>query len=132
MDHRRANLRESHYRNVYQGVDLTYYGTERQLEYDFVVAPGADPARSRWSLGTQTRKLLRVAHSSLRSQAVQRSRSANQSIKSPVARRSGSRAATSLAANRGQFAFGAYDRNRTLVIDPVLDYLTHPSLMATP
>ena len=34
------------YRDVYPGVDLVYYGTnQRQLEYDFVVAPGADPAK---------------------------------------------------------------------------------------
>jgi hypothetical protein len=26
---------------VYPGVDLVYYGNQRQLEYDFVVAPGA-------------------------------------------------------------------------------------------
>ncbi|MBI3989215.1 MAG: hypothetical protein HY347_06320, partial [candidate division NC10 bacterium] len=31
------------YEDVYPGVDLVYYGTQRQLEYDFVVAPGADP-----------------------------------------------------------------------------------------
>lgn len=31
------------YKNVYEGVDLVYYGNQRQLEYDFVVAPGADP-----------------------------------------------------------------------------------------
>ena len=31
------------YRGVYPGVDLIYYGNQRQLEYDFVVAPGADP-----------------------------------------------------------------------------------------
>ena len=31
------------YRNVYRGIDLIYYGSQRQLEYDFVVAPGADP-----------------------------------------------------------------------------------------
>ncbi len=32
------------YRDVYPGIDLTYYGTnQRQLEYDFIVAPGADP-----------------------------------------------------------------------------------------
>jgi hypothetical protein len=30
------------YRNVYAGIDLAYYGNERQLEYDFIVAPGAD------------------------------------------------------------------------------------------
>jgi hypothetical protein len=32
------------YAAVYPGVDLVYYGQSRQLEYDFVVAPGADPA----------------------------------------------------------------------------------------
>ncbi len=32
------------YRNVYPGIDLIYYGTnQRQLEYDFIVAPGASP-----------------------------------------------------------------------------------------
>ena len=32
-----------HYREVYPGIDLVYYGKQRQLEYDFVVRPGADP-----------------------------------------------------------------------------------------
>ena len=31
------------YGDVYPGVDLIYYGNQRNLEYDFVVAPGADP-----------------------------------------------------------------------------------------
>src|SRR6266571_3105390 len=31
------------YEGVYPGIDLIYYGNQRQLEYDFVVAPGADP-----------------------------------------------------------------------------------------
>jgi hypothetical protein len=31
------------YRAVYPGVDLVYYGNQRQLEHDFIVAPGADP-----------------------------------------------------------------------------------------
>jgi hypothetical protein len=31
------------YEGVYPGVDLVYYGNQRQLEYDFVVVPGADP-----------------------------------------------------------------------------------------
>src|SRR5437667_20730 len=31
------------YEGVYPGVDLVYYGNQRQLEYDFGVAPGADP-----------------------------------------------------------------------------------------
>jgi Big-like domain-containing protein/centrosomal CEP192-like protein/beta-propeller repeat-containing protein/ASPM-SPD-2-Hydin domain-containing protein/HYDIN/CFA65/VesB family protein len=31
------------YEGIYPGVDLVYYGNQRQLEYDFVVSPGADP-----------------------------------------------------------------------------------------
>ena len=34
---------EVEYADVYPGVDLVYYGNQRQLEYDFVVGPGADP-----------------------------------------------------------------------------------------
>src|SRR5262249_9647785 len=33
------------YEGVYPGIDLVYYGSDRQLEYDFVVAPGADPGQ---------------------------------------------------------------------------------------
>jgi len=35
--------RKVKYEGVYPGVDVVYYGNQRQLEYDFVVAPGADP-----------------------------------------------------------------------------------------
>ena len=31
------------YEQVYPGIDLVYYGNQGELEYDFVVAPGADP-----------------------------------------------------------------------------------------
>ncbi|PYN13738.1 MAG: hypothetical protein DME05_17700, partial [Candidatus Rokuibacteriota bacterium] len=33
------------YEDLYPGIDLVYYGNQRQLEYDFVVRPGADPRR---------------------------------------------------------------------------------------
>ena len=32
------------YEAVYPGIDMVYYGNQRQLEYDFIVAPGADPS----------------------------------------------------------------------------------------
>jgi YVTN family beta-propeller protein len=35
---------EVKYQNVYPGVDLVYYGNQGRLEYDFMVAPGADPS----------------------------------------------------------------------------------------
>ena len=37
------NYSRIRYRNVYPGIDAVYYGNENRLEYDFVVAPGADP-----------------------------------------------------------------------------------------
>ena len=35
------------YENVYPGIDVVYYGNQRQLEYDFRLRPGADPRRIR-------------------------------------------------------------------------------------
>jgi hypothetical protein len=31
------------YEGIYPGIDLVYYGNQQQLEYDFIVSPGADP-----------------------------------------------------------------------------------------
>ncbi len=39
------NYAKVRYRNVYPGIDLIYYGNQRQLEYDFVVSPSADPGK---------------------------------------------------------------------------------------
>jgi len=36
------------YEGVYPGVDLVYYGSQRQLECDFVVAPAPTQAKSAW------------------------------------------------------------------------------------
>ena len=36
------NYGEVDYQGVYRGIDLVYHGDQNQLEYDFVVAPGAD------------------------------------------------------------------------------------------
>src|SRR5439155_13863369 len=38
------------YAGVYPGVDLVYYGNQGQLEYDFIVAPGANPSAIALSL----------------------------------------------------------------------------------
>ncbi len=34
-----------HYKEAYPGIDLAYYGNQGKLEYDFIVAPGADPSQ---------------------------------------------------------------------------------------
>jgi PKD domain/Beta-propeller repeat len=37
------NYAQVRYQAVYPGIDLSYYGNRRQLEFDFLVAPKADP-----------------------------------------------------------------------------------------
>jgi hypothetical protein len=37
------NYSKVRYQNAYPGIDVIYYGNQQQLEYDFVVAPGANP-----------------------------------------------------------------------------------------
>jgi hypothetical protein len=37
------NYGKVRYEGVYPGIDLVYHGNQQQLEYDFVVSPGADP-----------------------------------------------------------------------------------------
>src|ERR1019366_8881168 len=38
-----TNYSRVRYSALYPGIDLIYYGNQRQLEYDLIVAPGADP-----------------------------------------------------------------------------------------
>lgn len=38
------------YKNIYSGIDLVYYGNQQQLEYDFAVAPGADPRQIQFEI----------------------------------------------------------------------------------
>jgi len=43
------------YANLYPGIDLIFYGGgERHLEYDLVVAPGADPSRIRFHVSSSS------------------------------------------------------------------------------
>lgn len=48
------NYSEVKYHNVYPGVDLIYYGNQGQLEYDFVVQPGADPGKILLDVGAES------------------------------------------------------------------------------
>jgi len=51
------NYAKVRYKAIYPGVDLVYYGNQRHLEYDFVVAPGADPKAIRLGFETGNSKL---------------------------------------------------------------------------
>ena len=49
--HNVANFSQVRYQDAYPGIDLVYYGNQQQLEYDFVVAPGADPGSITLDIG---------------------------------------------------------------------------------
>lgn len=37
------------YKGIYEGIDMKFYGNNRQLEYDIIVEPGADPSRIKFA-----------------------------------------------------------------------------------
>ncbi len=115
------------YEAVYPGIDLVFQGHGRQLEYDFVVAPGASPERIRLYLQGAD-NLEQQADGSL----VFCVGSMQVSMHRPIIyqERDGRRheiEGAFLLSSDGcglGFTIGAYDRTRTLVIDPVLSYST--------
>jgi hypothetical protein len=115
------------YSGVYPGIDLVYYGDHGQLEYDFIVAPGADPKpmELRFSRG---QKLHLNANGDLTIKA----HSGQIAFHKPFVyqTRNGKREAvegrfTLMAKNAVGFELGAYDHDRELVIDPTLAYSTY-------
>jgi thrombospondin type 3 repeat protein/beta-propeller repeat-containing protein/hemolysin type calcium-binding protein len=114
------------YSQVYPGIDLDWYGNQRRLEYDFQVAPGADPDRIALRFGGHDR--LRLAANG---DLVVGAGSGHVRQKAPVAYQAidGERqpvdAAFALDGSTVRFRLGAYDRSQPLVIDPLtLSYST--------
>jgi uncharacterized protein (TIGR03437 family) len=120
-----ATYRKVNYRQVYEGIDLVYYGTGRQMEYDFVVAPGANPneialefSGAALSLNSDGDLLAALAGgrlSFLKPVVYQLSGGEKQLVAGSYR----------LRGNRVQFQLGKYDHTRALVIDPVLIYFTY-------
>ncbi len=112
------------YSNIYPGVDLVFYGTAEQLEYDLVVKPEAKPDMIDLEFdGAQTilieangDLLLRLRGDHVR----QRKPSIYQEINGQ--RRTISGGYVLKTAHRAGFQIGAYDHTKPLIIDPVLSY----------
>ncbi len=123
------NFAAVRYDDIYDGIDVRYYGTQqRQLEYDFIVAAGADPGQIQLSFsGTEAVYLDQDGNLVL-----QLSSDGDElRFYAPVAyqeNESGRQIVSSQYVIQGDgtigFELGDYDTSRELVIDPVLDYLT--------
>jgi hypothetical protein len=135
------NYAQVKYQNVYPGVDLVYYGNQGgQLEYDFVVAPGADPSvialdvaaglsRHPSSKNGGVKPPLQIAaHGDL----VIKTDGGEIRFHKPVVyqvvdgqRQTVEGSFALLAKHTVGFRLASYDRGKALVIDPVLAYSTY-------
>jgi hypothetical protein len=112
-----ANYGRVQVQGLYPGIDLAYYGTGAELEYDLTVKPGANPRRIR--LRVEGDKASLNKDGDLVSELIQ---------KRPVAYQiaaDGSRVAVDSRYRKNAdgsygFALGPYDQARELVIDPLL------------
>jgi hypothetical protein len=117
------------YLAVYPGIDTVFYGNHRELEYDFVVAPHADPTQIRVQFeGADHIEVEEngdlVIHLADRQARLRRPFLYQDS---PAGRRpvAGTYALEPGAGRVVRFEVDAYDLNRALVIDPVLVYSTY-------
>ena len=110
------------YHSVYPGIDLVYYGNERQLEYDFTVRPGADPRAIRIEIGGAKNLTVSGNGDLILGSLRLRKPLAYQTLDG--ARREVS-CAYQLHGRRVGFRTGPYDRTLPLVIDPVFVYSTY-------
>ena len=110
--------------SVYPGVDMKYYGHQGQLEYDFTVAPNADPSVVKLQFDGTKAAIAKNGDLELPSGT------SSLRFDKPVAyqtidgKRVNVEAAFAMDANREVgFKLGAYDHSRELTVDPVLIYL---------
>ena len=119
--------RKALFQSVYSGIDLVYYGSQRDLEYDFIVAPGADPNQIKLSIdGAQ--KLTVDANGDL---VIKTAGGAIHQHKPRVYQESEGKQTeiTSRYVLDGKrqvvVTLGAFNVSRELIIDPVLAYSSY-------
>ncbi len=115
------------YEGVYRGIDMIYYGNQSALEYDFMIAPGADPSAIKLSYAGADHLSIEADGSlaiSLKDEVVR--------VGAPVIYQEVNGERISVDGkfhldDKAQVSFevGAYDANRELVIDPTLLYATY-------
>ena len=122
-----SNYTKVEYRDVYPGIDLVYYGNQRRLEHDFVIAPGADPKAIRLafqgarkiSLNSAGDLVLDTKEGEVQLKQLRVYQKVNGQEKKIAARY------VLKGKRRVAFEVAEYDRRQPLVIDPVLSYSTY-------
>jgi len=115
------------YADVYPGVDLVFYGNQRRLEYDFIVAPGADPKAI--ALNLEGARKLRV---NSRGDLLVTVAGGQVQLQKPLVYQQIRGERREIAGNyavtgdhRVSFEVAKYDLSEPLIVDPVLIYSTY-------
>jgi uncharacterized repeat protein (TIGR01451 family) len=111
------------YRDVYPGVDVVYYGTQGRLEYDLVLAAGADPSRIRLAIAGGALSI--ASNGDLLIGPVRQEQPVVYQQRPDGSRRKIACRYALAGRNEVSFKLDAYDRSRKLTIDPVLSYSTY-------
>jgi hypothetical protein len=133
------------YKDVYPGIDLIYYGNHEELEYDWLVAPGADPKLIKLAIQGAD-KISLDAHHDLRIESsgiemrlhkpvvyqVEEGRQKSGSNEGENDRAKGVNLKRLIEGNyivKGDrtvaFDVAAYDSSKPLIIDPILSYSSY-------
>jgi hypothetical protein len=121
------NYSRVHYRGVYPGVDMVLYGNQGRLEYDFEVAPGADPRAIRLAFDGVDDMRIDGAGDLVVSTVAGEMRQHK-----PIVYQEGSGGRQVVEGryviqphNRVAFEIARYDARKPLIIDPVLSFATY-------
>jgi uncharacterized protein (TIGR03437 family) len=116
-----ANYGQVRYRGVYPGIDLIFHGSQRSFEYDFEVAPGADPRQIRLRFDGVKKLHLNTAGDLLTGDG-------GLTQHRPRIFQAGREIAGSYRIHRSRtvsFDIAPYDRTLALTIDPVITYVSY-------
>lgn len=130
-----TQYRKIKYESVYPGIDLVFYGNQRELEFDFIISPGADPDLIELTfagaqdiyLGEAGHLVLQTAQGPLELKkplVYQEVEGARKEITGSYILKSSSAASDSNGKSIG-LQLASYDRSRSLIVDPVLSYATY-------
>jgi uncharacterized protein (TIGR03437 family) len=119
------------YNGIYPGIDAVFYGSDSQLEYDFILKPGATPQQVRLKLegadslslnGQGDLRITIAGHEILqRAPRLYQSRTSSTTVSSKTEIPGHY---VLLDRNTVGFEVAAYDHSRDLIIDPVISYAT--------
>ena len=121
------NYARVQYRSVYPGVDLIYYGDQGRIEFDFVVAAGADYKNIKFAIKGAGRPRVGSNGDLVLATPMGEVRQHRPLVYQEV---SGTKRAITAryVFDKKQhvgFEVGEYDKSKSLIIDPVISYSTY-------